>query len=162
MKVDAGVAVAAAMLLLFAVLTGLAAGYPSSAGLVPLVIGVPALLLCAWQLWAEIARAQSGTLAGTQRAVVSGRLPVPLRDQPADVREELLLIGWVGAFAAAIVLGGFAIGGTAAVVAFMRIYLRERWTISAGAAALSYLMLDVAFGRLLGVVLFEGLLFGGR
>src|SRR5687767_1544790 len=130
MKVDGRVAVAAVMAALFVTMATMAATYPMEAATVPLLVAVPALLLCGWQLKAEMAAAQQSKGFAQRRDATSAR-PRDIREQPARLEDELALIAWLGAFAAAIIAAGFLAGGTLAVVSYLRLRLREPMTVAA-------------------------------
>jgi len=159
MRADGRVTTAAFMLALFGAMSARAATFPYEAGFVPLVVGVPAMLLCAYVLWTEIARVRRGGDASEEPA--KAERPLDLRERPARFADQVALIVWLWGFAAAIVAAGFLVGGTFATLAFVRFRLREPLTVTLGAAAVSYLTLYLVFEKMLGMVLFQGLVVGG-
>jgi hypothetical protein len=159
MKADGRVATAAFMLVLFAAMCARATAFPPESRLVPLVVGLPATALCAYVLWAEVARLREGT--GDARETSVPDRPLDIRERPARFADEVVLIAWLWAFAGTIIAAGFLIGGTLATLAFVHFRLRERIAVTLGAGALSYLTLYLVFEKMLGQVLFQGLLMGG-
>ncbi len=136
-------AIAATLLTVFAVMTITAFGYPAAARLVPLVIGLPALVLAAYQLSSSIFTSGSGVVAATE-----GR----------QRRRELAALGWLVAFAVMIALGGFSVGGTIAVVMAQRLWLRESWRTALVGGGLAFLLLYAGMEREMGFALFDGLI----
>ena len=130
------------MLLAFATAVGLSFTYAPEARFLPLVIGVPGLLLSGVQLIKE------------------------LRDKPAEppvtpeehVREGRMF-AWFIAFVGALVLFGFLYAGPALVAAFLYFSGRERWYVALAAAVFAWIVLYGVFERFLGLPLFEGLVF---
>jgi hypothetical protein len=164
MRLDAHVVVAGAMFAIFASMTAAAASYGGSAGHMPFAVGLLGLALSGWQLRAEIAGARrEPRVVGEREAREAGlaTLPRDVRELPAALRDELMMTAWLVAFTTAIVAAGFLAGGTLAVAVFLRFRLGERLVVCAAGALLAFLLLHFVFERTLGLVLFEGLLFGG-
>jgi hypothetical protein len=159
MRADGRVATAALMLALFGTMSARAATFPFEAGFVPLVVGVPAMLLCAYVVWAESARVRRGG-EPSEKATKPER-PRDLRERPARFADEVALIAWLWGFAAAIIAAGFLVGGTLATLAFVRFRLREPLSVTLGAGAVSFFTLYLVFEKMLGLVLFQGLVAGG-
>jgi hypothetical protein len=133
--------VAATLLLVFVAMTARAVAYPPAARLMPLVIGIPAILLAAWELWSlwrtEDAPASRPRRAGQARA-----------------------LGWFGGFVLAIAAGGFIVGGIAAVVTAQRFWLRESWRTACIGGVAAFVVLAGGIERGLGQPLFEGVVTG--
>jgi formate-dependent nitrite reductase membrane component NrfD len=127
------------MLVLFVLFAAGAARYPAEARLVPLVVAVPAVLLAAWQLQRDVRRKPAGAV---DSAAVSAEAPIAIM--------------WLAIFVLLVLLGGFVIGGTLAVMASQRYWLRESWTATLVGGVIALGTLTVGFERLLGVVLFDG------
>ena len=159
MRVDGRVAIAAFMLALFAAMAARAAAFPPEARLVPLAVSLPATLLCAYVLWSEVMRARRDRELPQESE--HPERPRDIREQPARFRDEVALIVWLWAFAGAIIAGGFLVGGTLATLAFVRFRLREPVTVTLGTGAIAYLTLYLVFEKMLGQVLFRGLIVGG-
>ena len=132
--------VAATLLVVFAVMTARAIAYPPAARLMPLVVGVPAILLAAWELWS------------LWRTV--GEPPLPRRAGQAQA------LAWFGGFVLAIAAGGFIVGGIAAVVTAQRFWLRESWRTACIGGVAAFVVLAGGIERGLGQPLFEGVVTG--
>ena len=140
-------AVAAVLFLAFVVMVGAALRYPAQARLVPLVVGIPGILLSGWQLSREVANrrpeAHSAEVETSQHASTEGSS-----------------IAWLVAFALAVLAGGFVIGGTLAVMGAMRFWLRESWRTTLTGGGIALLITYACFERALGLVLYGGWIAG--
>ena len=137
------VIVAGVLLSLFAAMVITAAGYPPAARLVPLVVGIPSVILAAFQLWRDVraspeSREATGRTEGEAAAAVSA------------------LAGFAS-FVLLVIAFGFVIGGTLAVIASQRVWLHESWRTALIGGIVSFILLEVVMGRWMGLVLFEGL-----
>jgi hypothetical protein len=131
------VVVSAVMSAIFAIMVVVALGYSAEARLVPLVIGVPGVMLAAWQLGADIVTPTPGQPSKREFTPMAG-------------------VGWLLLFLLLVLAGGFVIGGTLAVVVAQRYWQRESWRVAIVGGLLSWFVTAVCFDRLLGLVLFEG------
>jgi len=132
----------AVLLAVFAMMVAVAAGYPPEARLVPLVVGIPAVVLAAWQLARDMAAHQ---------ALGAG----PAEPQPKTSSVPTAFV-WLLAFALAVGAGGFVAGGGLVVAASQRFWFRESWPtalVSGGATAVG---MHIFFERTLGLALFQG------
>jgi hypothetical protein len=136
-------ALAATLLVVFAGMTARAGAYPAAARLMPLVIGIPAILLAAWELWSTW-RAGDGD---------SPAAPRPRAGQTAA-------LAWFAGFVLAIMAGGFIVGGIAAVVTAQRFWLRESWRTACLGGMAAFVVLAGGIERGLGQPLFEGVVTG--
>jgi ABC-type sugar transport system permease subunit len=134
-------AVALAMLSAFAAMTAIATSYQYEARLMPLVVGVPAVLLAAVQC---VTSFRSTTTSS--------------RERPSGGRGEIAALGWLAVFSALVTVAGVIVGGSLAVVVTQRLWLRETWRTAAIGGAVAAVLLVVVFERQLGIALFEGLL----
>lgn len=142
--VEGRVVVAGLMLLIFAVMVGLALTYPGEARFLPLVIGIPGLVLCVMQLMIELRSA-------------------PGSDEKVNTAEdrvaELKMFGWFAVFIFGIILFGFPYAGPVIVALYLHFSWGEKWYVSLGAAAFSWAILHGIFDYVLGLPLFEGLVY---
>lgn len=135
-------AVGVALLALFGGMVVAASSYPAAARLLPLTIGIPALVLTVWEL-----RGQWRATPPTEPAA-----------SPAHLQHRSQGVGflWFVAFVVAIVAGGFVLGGVAAVIVAQRFWLRESWPTSLVGGAIAFVVLFAGIERGLGQPLFEG------
>jgi hypothetical protein len=127
------------MLVVFAGMTATAAGFPPAARLLPIVVGVPAIALSAWELW-RIWHADQ----------------TPARHRAG----QGAALAWFAGFVLAIAAGGFLVGGIAGVVALQRFWLRESWRTACLGGVAACAVLAGGIERGLGQPLFEGVVTG--
>lgn len=137
-------AVAAALFAIFVVMVAVATRYPREARLVPLVVGVPAMLLAGWQLSREMTRSRSAAVEPARGARVF------------MTRAEGRSLAWLAFFTLMVLAGGFVVGGPIAVMACQRFWLGESWRTTLFGGALAFIVAHVCFERALGLVLFSG------
>ena len=133
--------VSAIMLVAFTAAVGLSFTYAPEARLLPLVIGIPGLLLSAIQLFAEL-RIKN---------------PPPAVTSEEHAREGRMFAWFIG-FVAALVLFGFLYAGPALVAAYLYFSGRERWYVALAGAVFAWTVLYGIFDWFLGLPLFEGLI----
>ena len=114
--------------------------YPAQARLVPLVIGVPATTLAAYQVGREIAALGTEPRAAAESDV-------------ADVRRGSL---WILLYIGIVLGGGFTWGGPIAVATSQRFWLKESWRSSILSGVVAFVLIHVVLQEQLGIVLFEG------
>jgi hypothetical protein len=134
--------VSAIMLLAFTTAVGLSFTYAPEARFLPLVIGIPGLLLSGVQLIKELREPTVAPAVTKEEHVREGRM-----------------FAWFIAFVVALVLFGFLYAGPALVAAFLYFSGREKWYVALAAAAFAWVVLYGVFERFLGLPLFEGLVF---
>ncbi|HXJ03047.1 MAG TPA: tripartite tricarboxylate transporter TctB family protein [Micropepsaceae bacterium] len=134
--------VSAIMVAVFAIAVGLSFTYAPEARLLPLVIGIPGLLLSAIQLVTELRE----------------RNPAPVVTTEEHSREGRMFVWFIG-FVAALVLFGFLYAGPALVAAYLYFSGRERWYVALAGAGFAWAVLYGVFDWFLGLPLFEGLVF---
>ena len=142
--VEGRVLVAGLMFVIFAVMVGVAFTYPGDARFLPLVIGIPGLVLCTVQLMIEL----------------RGKPDADEKVYTADDRmAELTMFGWFFAFIAGLILFGFPYAGPILVALYLHFSWGEKWYVSLGAAAFAFAVLHGIFDYVLGLPLFEGLVY---
>jgi len=146
MPVNARVLTTCAMLLIFGGMSLMALQYPPKAQLMPLIVGVPATLMCLAQLVFDLRRARRERLAGADE-----------EEARAVRRKEAIMFAWTGAFLAGILAFGFEIAAPVLVFAFLRLGQRESLVTGLVGGASVWLIMYGLFNRLLGLPLFEGL-----
>jgi Tripartite tricarboxylate transporter TctB family len=130
----------AIMVAVFAVAVALAFTYAPDARFLPLVIGIPGLLLSLIQLVSELRVANPP-------AVVT----------PDEHKREGRMFAWFALFVGGLILFGFLYAGPVLVAAFLYFSGRERWYVALAGAAFAWAVLYGVFERFLGLPLFEGL-----
>jgi hypothetical protein len=118
-------------------------GYPPAARLVPMLVGIPATMLAAYQVWRE------------RRAILLigvGRSTERRRKEPI----EASTIAWFVAFVIIVLAGGFTVGGPIAVIVSQRLWLKESWRTAIIGGSAAFVLLYVCVERLMGLVLFGG------
>jgi len=136
------------MLALFAGASAMALEMPRQAAFMPLLVGVPGMLLCLWQLVLDLRRPADAP-ADDDKPKKAGA--------PAPARSEAEVFGWLALFTGAILGFGFLIGGPIIVTAFIRYSSRESWLNAVFAGLGTLAVLYGVFGHLLELSLFEGL-----
>jgi hypothetical protein len=136
-------AVAAVLFAVFAGMVAAAARYPPEARVVPLVIGIPGLVLSAWQVAREIARCRSSAAESAAA------------DEP-DASDQGQAVLWLMVFVLLVLAGGFVVGGTLAVMVSQRFWLRESWRTTLIGGAVAFVTMSFGLERQLGLVLFTG------
>ena len=133
--------VSAVMVVVFATAVGLSFTYAPEARLLPLVIGIPGLLLSVIQLVKEL----------RERSV-----PVVTSEEHA---REWRMFAWFVGFVGGLVLFGFPYAGPILVATYLYFSGGEKWYVAAIAAVLAWSILYGVFERFLGLPLFEGLVY---
>src|SRR5665811_688770 len=113
-----------------------ALSYPREARLMPLLIGVPTLVMCILVLVGEkypvlLRRLDVSIMEFSKESIDASKEASKEREERRqEVRKLLGILGWIGAFFAAIYLVGFLIGVPLFVLAFLSIYARSGWRTS--------------------------------
>lgn len=147
MTFDGRIATTLVMTGLFAGACLLALGLPAKAAFMPLLVGIPGLLLCLAQLVIDLRRPKQAP----------EKIAEESRGGPPDRQTELQAFAWLGAFAGALLGFGFIVGGPLLVAAFVRWSSRETWTSAIIAGAGTFLVMWGVFVWLLELSLFQGL-----
>jgi hypothetical protein len=143
----------AVMLAIFAGMSALALGFPAKAGFAPLLVGIPASLLCLAQLVIDLRRKRSSRAAGPgspETGEENGEIVITPR--------EWFMFVWLAVFAALIAGTGFHVGGPVAVFLYVRFGERERWFNAIFAGLGTFAIMWLVFTELLELSLFDGLL----
>lgn len=149
------------MTLIFAFLVVIGIGYNPLARLIPLVVGVPALLVSATQFILDLRETLRGEPPGQE---VAGKKDAQKKAKKVELssqelrRRELMAIGWLLAFLGLIVLTGFLVAIPIFILVFMRLYGREGWRLSLGLAVLLLIFVYMVFEIILGSDLYQGLI----
>ncbi len=146
------------MFALFAGMSALAVGFPTKAGFVPLLIGVPGALLCFAQLLLDLRHPQGEPeRAGKQRTHTDiGGDDGPVG--PDGTRRELAMFAWLAGFTLTLLGFGFLVGGPLIVFAYLRFGERESWFNAVFGGVGTFAVIWGMFIWLLELPIFEGLL----
>ena len=147
--VNGHVITAAIMVAIFASMVGMATQYPPNARMVPLVIGIPGIILCLIQLISEILASYRGQLSADGSNTTSS----------SELIRELKFFLWFPAFIASVLLFGFFLTTLVLVFLFLRMDQRESMklalSLSIGGAVILYLVFEL----MLGLPLYTGLFY---
>ena len=132
---------ASVMLAIFVTAVGIALIYfPAGARMLPLVVGIPGVVLSAIQLVNELRRTDAKQISPEVRA------------------GELRMVLWFGIFAAVVFLLGFIYGSPLLIAAYLHVQAKEKWYTTLLGALLAWVILEFVFSRGIGIVLYEGMI----
>jgi len=138
--VEGRILVSGIMVVVFATAVGLSFTYAPETRMLPLVIGIPGLVLSIIQLFTELR-------ARPEPAVT-----------PEEHAREGRMFAWFFVFVGSLVLFGFLYAGPALVAAYLYFSGKEKWYVALIAAAFAWAVLYGVFEQFLGLPLFEGLI----
>lgn len=139
--------------------------YVPTARYIPLLIGIPVLILQVWVMLQEHSSSRSGTydlsildLGGGQKFA-----PAQARSKhPADEGRQVIIITlWMGLYFAVFVFFGAYPATFSYIVLFLLISSRTSWRLALAISAGTVVTLWVLFGLIMRYQLYEGALFGG-
>ena len=131
-----------AMLAIFVVMVGIATQYPQQARFMPLVIGIPGIALCLFQLFLEF--------RASRRMVESEPI------KAGETRREIVLWAYFIGLVGGLVLFGFWLTIPVFLAVFLRCYAEESWRFSLVLSAAATTLLFLVFHKGLGIVLHGG------
>lgn len=140
MKIDGRMAVSLMMLAIFVFFVGQALAFQPEARTMPLLVGVPAILLCLLQIILDWRRRDETTPKA-----------------PFLTAAERSLAIWLLLFLTSIIAFGFSYGAPPLVAAYLYFAARERPLVAIIGGVACALMLLLLFEKLLKAQLFEGL-----
>lgn len=147
MPVNARVLTTFAMLVIFGGMSLMALQYPPKAQLLPLLVGIPATLMCLVQLVLDVRRTQREAKPAGAEA----------EDARAERRREIGMFAWTGLFLVGILAFGFEFAAPLLVFAFLWIGQRESLVTGIVGGVSVWLIMYGVFNQMLGLPLFEGL-----
>lgn len=170
----------AVMLAIFVVMVGIATQYPSQARFMPLVVGIPGIVLCAIQLFLELrawCRPKDGGPADTRNEfekaqdevsrmvghkmdfeIAHEQLPMAQSELPesgSTRREIILWTSFIG-LVTSLILFGFWPTIPVFLALFLRYNTKESWRFSLALSAVATTLLYLIFAKGLKVVLHSG------
>lgn len=150
MTFDSKILTTLAMLVLFGGASLLALGLPAKAAFMPLLVGIPGVLLCAAQLVLDVRAA---------RRIDDPSEPAePPSTEKESGRSEFEMFFWLGVFTALLLGLGFVIGGPIAVLLFVHFEKNNNWLNAMFAAGGTFAVLFGVFIWMLELTLFDGFL----
>lgn len=140
MSIDGRLFTAGMMVTIFTAMVLMALTFEPGARTLPLVIGIPGLLVSVIQFVAELRE----------------KNPDKIDDETR--RREISMFGWFVAFTVGILLFGFIYAGPLLLAVYLRVSWKETWLTIAISALLLWAILEGVFQRALGLAVFEGLI----
>ncbi len=144
MSIDGRTSMSLVMLAIFAAMVAVATTYPEETRLLPLVIGIPGIVLCLVQVMIDAMAAQRA------------RPDTSLSPSPTAIR-EVVLLGWFLGFLLAMLCFGFLVAAPVMIFAFLYFDQREPLRLAAIMSAAGFAVLYLVFETLLELILFPGL-----
>lgn len=142
------------MLGIFTTMTVMALGFPSKARLMPLMVGIPAVLLGLIQLISEYRAAASGAEVKAGNAQAHDAKP----EKKEDRKGEIKMIVWTTIFFIALLCFGFVYASPVLVFAFLHFASKESLKISLISAVSTWLVIYLTFIKWFQIPLFKGLI----
>jgi putative tricarboxylic transport membrane protein len=127
--------------------------WPIKTALYPRAVAIPLLLLAAAETVLNLIRSDETNDREAMDTMVSTEVPADVA-----VRRTVAIAGWMIGFYLAILLVGFPRAVPVFVFAYLKVYAKERWTLSLILAALAWLGFHLLFIRLLHLPFPDGLL----
>lgn len=167
------------MLAIFVVMVGIATQYPPQARFMPLVIGIPGIVLCLLQLFLEFreSRKPQSETAGIRNEfekaqdevgrIVGHKVDFDMAhenlqavesrpDKAGEARREIVLWAYLIGFVAGLIVFGFWVAIPVFLAVFLRYYAEESWLFAIGVSAATTLLLFLLFEKGLSIVLHRG------
>ena len=139
--------------------------YVPTARYIPLLIGIPALVLQFWVILQERSPSRSGTFDLSILDLGGGRKLAPAQAQsthPAgEGRQVILITLWMALYFVVFVFFGAYPATFSFIVLFLLISSRTSWRLALAISAGTVVTLWVLFGLIMKYQLYEGALFGG-
>ena len=140
------------MLTIFVIMTLLAFDFPSKGKLMPLMVGIPAVLLGLIQLVMEYRAVLANTRSGTVADIT------PEKEEKAGKKGEYQMILWTTLFFTGILLFGFVAASPALVFAFLYFGSKESIKVSLISAVCTWAVIYFTFVKSFQISLFSGLI----
>lgn len=139
--------------------------YVPTARYIPLLIGIPALILQVWVILQERSSSRSGTFDLSILDLGGGQKLAPAQARsthPADEGRQVIIITlWMALYFVVFVFFGAYSATFSYIVLFLLISSRTSWRLALAISAGTVVTLWVLFGLTMKYQLFEGALFGG-
>lgn len=155
------------MLAIFVTMVAIALGYPPLSRFVPLVIGIPGIVLTLGQLVVDLRELRGAGPAGSAPPdfeKVRAEATPPAGEGAASgadrtgsvVKRELIMFACFFGLVAGIILFGFWLTIPVFIILFLRLHERENWRFAVSLTAAGTAVLYLVFDRMLSIILHEG------
>jgi hypothetical protein len=172
----------AVMLAIFVTMVVIAWDYPPKSRFLPLVIGVPGIVLTLVQLFLDVRHSlqtrrsktrASGSVFQNVQAALSRRLgrrvdldiareelTAVVKDRSdqgtSQLHRELVLFGYFVGLVAGVILFGFWLTVPVFLIVFLRVHERDNWMFAVSLTAAAWLVIYLIFDQLLEIALHTG------
>jgi hypothetical protein len=157
--------VSAFMIVTFLAMIFASLQYPHNAGLAPVLVALPGLILSAWQFAADLrdhrrltSRRKTDRNEALTRFDPAKTPSVKPSKKAATVRAELIMFGWVLLILVLFLFLGFWVGLAVFLPLFLVLFGRESWKTTLLVSTAGWLGFYIVFHLLLKVLLFRGFL----
>ncbi len=170
------------MMSIFVIMVAIAWDYPPTARFLPFVIGIPGIVLTLLQLIIEIRDARKVTEPEAPDArsefekleeevsrrvaskvdldIVREKLEVVVEDRTdkstSRLHREIVFFSYFVGLVAGVLLFGFWLTIPVFVIIFLRLHERENWMFALSLTGAAWLIIYLAFDRMLAIILHEG------
>jgi Tripartite tricarboxylate transporter TctB family len=151
------------MFLIFTSMVAISFDYPSKARFMPLVVGIPGIVLCLIQLAIDLFRSPAAdTASSVGQSIAAASAPESSHQEelpefgPHTARQEVIMWSYFVSFIAGVILFGFYISVPIMLLTFLRRQGEASWKFALAMAVIATLALYLMFGRLLGIELHPG------
>ena len=135
------------MLAIFVSMVAIAWGYPPKSRFLPLVIGIPGIVLTLTQLLFDLFGSDQPRKSKSRDRSDQGA---------SQLQRELVLFGYLIGLVAGVILFGFWLTIPVFLVTFLRLHERDNWMLIISLTAGAWFVLYLIFDRLLEIALHTG------
>ncbi|GAB6153797.1 hypothetical protein JCM17380_25470 [Desulfosporosinus burensis] len=147
-RIKGSVVFAFVLFLFFIVFVGLALTYNPQARMVPLVIGIPSLILSAGMLWNTWSKAKTSQLVEKESEI----------KKEFSNRDLLMTFAWFFALLIMVYLFGFLYVIPIFLLAYLRLSGKESWVLTITISLSACLVILILFVMILKVDLYKGII----
>ena len=158
MKIRGNILVSSVMVSIFGGMVIISMGYSHESRLVPLVIGIPGLILSLSQLFADIFETRKAKQSSIVPKTDEGADTAPM-DAETTSKKEIVMMGWIAFILGLILLFGFWLGIAVFLPVFLRVFGKESWKLTVITTVCGWVSIYVLFTTLIKIRFFEGFLF---
>jgi hypothetical protein len=150
------------MLAIFTVMVAMSFAFPADARFMPLIVGVPGIVLCLAQIFVDLRNARAPAVTSAVEPIPALRgLALPDTGEPVlsegeTVRREIVLWSYFLGFIGGLLLFGFWISVPVMLVSFLRFQAGQAWRIALAAGLGGSMLLYFVFEIVLRIRLHPG------